>query len=81
MTDPKRNPDPDYKRPADWPYEEDWGSPAWKAKMAAIDTQRRQKLADYGFSVCPSCNTAHTNLTLTCRNCDYRMVGKDAAGT
>jgi hypothetical protein len=70
--DPKRNPDPDYVRPEDWPYEEDWGSPKWEERMKksrAKTAARRQK---YGFGKCPECGAVHTNLTVTCRECGYQ---------
>lgn len=27
---------PTWKRPDDWPYEEDWNSPAWKQRNAIL---------------------------------------------
>jgi hypothetical protein len=33
----------------------------------AMRTRRR-----YGFVVCPTCGTGHTNKTICCRNCGYK---------
>ena len=73
--DPKRN--PGWKRPADWPYEEDWDSPAWRERMrkrmAEIAEQRERE----GFIDCPRCKTQHTGKTLVCRVCGFRASEKE----
>jgi hypothetical protein len=69
MEDRLRN--PNWVRPHDWPWAEDWNSPAWREK----EVQRAQRLMErrekYGFGVCPACNTGHTAKTLRCRECGY----------
>lgn len=64
---------PGWKRPSDWKYEEDWNSPAWRARMAEVNRELREKRNKYGFVKCPSCKTIHTAYTLMCRNCDYKV--------
>lgn len=51
---------PDWVRPPSWPYEEDWSSPAWERRMAAVYAKAAEETEQFGFVVCPSCKTAHT---------------------
>jgi hypothetical protein len=70
-----RNPDdinPNWKRPANWKYKEDWGSPNWEKRMEETFKNINEKRRKYGFKICPKCGTEHTNLTLTCRECMYQ---------
>jgi predicted RNA-binding Zn-ribbon protein involved in translation (DUF1610 family) len=68
--DPKRN--PGWVRPADWMYEEDWGSPAWKERMAKNNAEAQGNREKYGFDICPKCGTEHTARTITCRECGHK---------
>lgn len=65
---------PDWKRPDDWPYEEDWDSPAWEARMKKLEEKIKIRRENYGFITCPKCGTDHTGKTLTCRNCEFRAL-------
>lgn len=70
-----RNPDlvnPGWKRRPDWPYPEDFDSPAWKRRMAVIDADTRERRRLYGFFECPKCGTIHTAKTLSCRGCEHK---------
>ena len=72
-----RNPDlvnPGWERPSDWPYEEDWGSPAWKRRMAETHAASMKLREEHGFLDCPKCRVFHTAKTLACRVCDYRVL-------
>ena len=71
---------PDWVRPSDWKYEEDWNSPAWKAKIAESDRKTREKRKKYGFMCCPKCKTRHTNKTLSCRECEYKVSSGRVTG-
>lgn len=73
MMDPDKQ-NPGWKRPADWPFEEDWDSPAWQQRMRQVRDQTAKKREEYGFSQCPKCGTQHTGRTLSCRNCSYRAA-------
>jgi len=70
MNDRLRN--PGWKRPADWPYEEDWDSPAWKERLRASHEKAMKLREKYGFICCPACNVGHTNKTICCRNCGHK---------
>jgi len=63
---------PDWHRPNDWPYKEDWGSPAWKRRMIEVHKNISQRQRNNGFICCPVCNTLHTTHTLMCRECQYQ---------
>lgn len=77
LTEDKRN--PDWKRPADWPYEEDFDSKVWKEKMKALDEKMRIRRREFGFTHCPACGSDHTNFTLMCRNCGHKADQKAKA--
>lgn len=64
---------PEWKRPNDWPYEEDWNSPAWKAIMKEAENRSRAKREKFGFVWCPECKAGHTNKTICCRECNYKV--------
>ena len=74
MSDRNRN--PGWIRPDDWPYDEDYGSEAWKERMAASEAKSWERRKKWGFIVCPECKTGHTNVTLTCRGCSYKVDWK-----
>ncbi len=69
-TDPDKV-NPNWVRPSDWNFEEDWNSPAWRRRMESMEKKAREKRDKHGFLVCPNCNTGHTNKTLCCRECKY----------
>lgn len=71
MDDSKRN--PGWERPADWPYEEDWGSAVWKERMKKSNENLSRLRKEVGFLTCPSCQQEHTALTLTCRRCEFNV--------
>jgi rubrerythrin len=76
---PKCN--PGWRRPPDWKYEEDWGSPVWKERMRVDREKVDEKRARIGFHYCPKCNEQHgPGMTLTCRLCGYVAVEPDAEG-
>ena len=73
-----RNPDdvnPNWERPDDWPFPEDWNSASWKKRMAEIERKVAAKRERYGFVECPKCGCAHTTKTLMCRECGWRKLG------
>ena len=67
---------PNWKRPADWSFEMDWGSPAWEAKMELIEERRKRRTEIRGFIYCPKCDTGHTAKTLSCRGCEYKKLAQ-----
>lgn len=71
MSDPLRNPDPNYVRAPDWKYEEDWDSPAWRNRMSLINSRIGYCRNAFGFADCPACKTWHTGKTLMCRGCSH----------
>lgn len=75
LTEDKRN--PDWKRPADWPYDEDFGSKVWNGKMKALDAKLRERNKRIGFTHCPKCGSDHTNFTVVCRNCSYKVKSEE----
>ena len=75
-----RNPDdinPKWNRPADWPYEYDFGSKNWDKKIAEMDARGREVREKYGFIYCPKCGTGHTSKTCYCRGCEYKLNWKE----
>lgn len=73
--DPKKN--PNWRRPSDWPYEEDWGSEVWKTRMARHDAALGATVREHGFLICPKCGIEHTAPTLTCRICGRHARDRD----
>lgn len=71
MNDKLRN--PNWKRPDNWKYEEDWGSPAWNERMEVVMKRINERREKEGFSLCPNCKTQHTSKTLMCRECGLRI--------
>lgn len=74
----KRLVNPNWTRPEDprdWPYEEDWDSPAWKERMKKVYERAKELRSKYGFITCPKCNTSHTTYTIFCRVCEYKVEG------
>ncbi len=63
---------PNWKRPSDWKYKADWDSPNWKKWRHESGVKRQLGLEMCGFSLCPKCNTQHTALTFSCRNCNHK---------
>lgn len=74
MDDPNRN--PGWKRPPDWPYEEDWDSPAWRERMRKSVAKIAALRERFGFTQCPRCGVEHTTKTLVCRGCNHRAQGE-----
>jgi DNA-binding PadR family transcriptional regulator len=70
-TDPKKN--PNWKRPYDWPYDEDYGSPAWLERGAKNAAARRALVDEHehGFEVCPKCGAPQTGKTWRCGTCGH----------
>tara|TARA_Y100000034_G_C6860043_1_gene391304 strand:- start:759 stop:989 length:231 start_codon:yes stop_codon:yes gene_type:complete len=64
---------PNWTRPADWKWEEDWGSPAWEARMDLLLASIAAKNEKYGFIVCPECETVHIRKTVSCRECEFHV--------
>ena len=63
---------PRWRRPKNWPYEEDWNSPAWQARMNKRMDVIKMMRQMYGFVDCPECGNQHTGKTCTCRNCGHK---------
>jgi hypothetical protein len=79
----EREPDdinPNWKRPANWSWPEDWGSPNWNKRMKKVNKDIAEKRRKYGFKKCPKCGTEHTALTLSCRECMYQPTSEDVMG-
>jgi hypothetical protein len=75
MTD-ERDPDlvnPNWKRPDDWPFEEDHGSPKWDRRIKRTYRKADIGRQKWGFQTCPECGVMHTALTITCRGCGYQV--------
>lgn len=65
---------PRWARPENWQYEEDWNSPAWKRRMAAVHEKVAADREAHGFSDCPKCACRHTSRTLVCRECGHNAM-------
>jgi hypothetical protein len=79
MNRPERDINPGWFRTADWPYKEDWDSETWKERMHKVHLEGQALRAKHGFIFCPKCETGHTNYTIWCRGCGYRVLKDEAA--
>lgn len=76
MTTDERDPDLvnlDWKRPDDWPFEEDHDSPRWRRRLARGQRKCQIGREKWGFHTCPECDVMHTGMTLVCRGCGYTV--------
>lgn len=73
----KRNPDPNYRVPPGWKFEEEWKSSAWNRRMAKHFAALAAEREAIGFVICPKCDVEHNGKTLTCRYCGHRAGDDD----
>jgi hypothetical protein len=74
MTPDPRNVNPDWLRPDDWPFDEDWGSEAWKDRVRMLERRSTMARARFGFASCPVCSARQPRRTLTCSSCLHRAI-------